>query len=379
MEMVALDRRNTDCLKWDSLEGRTTLPFWVADMEFETLPQIQQAIIERAQHGIYGYGIEPKAYRETVCGWMKRRFDWTISPEWIVLSPGNVAALKMVMQCFTDPGEAILLQHPVYYMFDRSALVNGRRVVSCDLVKTENGYRIDFAAFEKTIVEEHIRVYLLCNPHNPVARVYTQEELAEIGAICSKHDVLVVSDEVHSDFVFTGHKHIPFVKASPECEQRTIVLTGPNKTFNLAGLKCSNVIIPNDSLRAAFSAQLDANGVASQNIFAPLACMTAYQYGDDYADSLTETVESNFKFLDSYLKNTFPRMKLCPAEGTYLAWIDVSTMGIPDDKLHSFLKEEANVCLDEGYGFCAYWKECESGNGSRSNSPRSLGLDLLNL
>lgn len=351
MEIVALDRRNTDSLKWDSPTLRGTLPLWVADMEFETLPQIRQAIIARAEHGIYGYGIEPKAYREAVCGWMRRRFDWTISPEWIVPSPGNVAALKIAIQCFTDPGEAILLQRPVYYMFDRSALANGRKVVSCDLVKTSNGYRIDFAALEKRIEEAHIRVFLLCNPHNPVGRVYTQEELAEIGVICRRHNVLVVSDEVHSDFVFAGYRHIPFIKAAPEWAQHTIVLTGPNKTFNLAGLKCANVIIPNDSLRAAFSAQLDANGVASQNIFAPLACMTAYQCGDAYADSLASTVECNFRFLDGYLKDTFPQMKLFPAEGTYLAWIDVSGLGIPEEELHGFLMERASVCLDEGYMF----------------------------
>lgn len=347
MEINVLDRRKTDCLKWDGLDDERILPMWVADMEFETLPEIIKALQKRAGHGAYGYSIEGKEYRKTVCGWMLRRFGWQINEEWIVQAPGNVAAAKMAIQTFTSPGDKILIQEPVYYVFREAIEENKRVVVSSDLVDYGGHYMIDYEDFERTITENNVKTFILCNPHNPVGRVFTEQEMKTLGAICAKHHVLVICDEVHSDFILEG-KHTPFVAAAPECADNSIVLTGPNKTFNLAGLKCANVIIKNEEMRGKYLDHLDACGMYSQNLFSYIACETAYRYGDDYVESLCRVIKSNYCALKEFTEKEFPNVTVYPLEGTYLAWIDIKKLKIPDDKLHEFLTKEAGVYFDEG-------------------------------
>lgn len=348
MELIARDRRHTDCLKWDKEPG--PLQMWVADMEFETLPAVTQALVDRAKQGIFGYGIEPEGYRAAVCSWMQRRHDWTISEDSIVPAPSNVAALKLLIQTLTQPGDRILVQKPVYYMFDQAALSNGRQIVSSDLVCKDGRYSIDLADFERVMTEQHVKLFILCNPHNPVGRVYTKQELKAIGEICRRRDVFVISDEVHADFILEG-KHVPFPMASPECEMQCAVLTGPNKTFNLAGLKCANVILANPEIRERFRNQLDACGVLSQNIFSLLACKVAYQQGGEYVEALCRKLRENDRLLRQHAAQILPQVQAIRLEGTYLLWLDVSTLGLHGEALHRFLLEKAELHVDEGEMF----------------------------
>ena len=347
MLLRTLDRHKTDCLKWDSTEDENMLCMWVADMEYETAPEIVRDMVQRASHGIYGYNIPQTDYYKVVCDWMKRRFDWDTCEIDIVCSPGNVTAIKLLLQCLSKEGDNILVQEPCYYMFQKSIEMNNRRLVTSPLVLGENGYEIDFPSFEQAIAENDVKIFLLCNPHNPVGRVFTLEELRRMGEICRKHHVLVISDEVHSDFVYTG-KHIPFTKAMPEMVDKAIVLTGPSKTFNLAGLKCGNTFIHNPDLRQKYFDHLNACGVHQPNIFALVACRSAYLYGDRYVDELRAALKENIDFFDAYTQKVFPQLKLIPPEGSYLIWVDVRELGMTDEEIAVFLTQKAHVWVDEG-------------------------------
>ncbi len=350
MDIIALDRHNTNCLKWDSNPNSEMLSMWVADTEFEAEKKIIEALHKRVDHGIYGYSTLPSDYKKTVVDWMKRRYSFDTIEDEIVPVTGNVVALKLLVQTFTEIGDYVLIQSPVYYMFNKSIEINNRKVLSNDLLFDGNKYSIDFDDLEKKIIENRVKLFILCNPHNPVGRVFTKEELKKIGSICIKHNVIIASDEVHADFAF-ARKHIPFTKAVPKAKDLTIVMTGPNKTFNLAGLKCGNLIIHNEELRSKFIHTLDSCGIVMQNIFSIEACKAAYTYGDDYVDSLREKIYENIQYLDNYTQNTFPVMKVLVPEGTYLVWIDIKDLSIPDNILSTFLKEKANVWLDEGNMF----------------------------
>ena len=279
-----INRKNTRCLKYDFAERRgmpkDVLPLWVADMDFETSSYVEDALVERAKEGIFGYSEVQTPYFEIVRDWMKKHHDWDVQEKWLIKTPGIVMALAMAVKAYTKPGEGVLLQLPVYYPFSEVIKDNGRNVVSNTLYLGEdNRYHIDFEDFERKIIEENIKLFFLCNPHNPVGRVWSKQELTQIGDICVKHGVIVVSDEIHQDFVFKG-KHTVFASLKKEYEDISITCTSPSKTFNLAGLMMSNIFIANRELRHNFRRELDAAGISQLGIMGLVACEAAYKNGE---------------------------------------------------------------------------------------------------
>jgi len=348
-----VDRRGTDCLKYDfaARRGRpeNVLPLWVADMDFKTSEKIIDAIRKRAEHGIFGYTESSGSYFRAVAGWMSRRHGWEIKKDWLVKTPGVVFALAMAVKAYTKAGDGVLIQQPVYYPFTEVIESNGRKVVSNDLFLGEDGkYHIDFEDFERKIAKEKTALFLLCSPHNPVGRVWTEEELLKIGEICLKHKVIVVSDEIHEDFVWGKRKHIVFANLRKAFENISVTCTSPAKTFNLAGLQVSNIFIPNENLRGQFQKQIAAAGYSQLNTIGLTACEAAYCYGDDWYEAMMEYVAGNIRFMKAYLEKELPQLPMTDPEGTYLVWVDFRGLEESGAGLERLIVKKANLWLDSG-------------------------------
>ena len=353
-----VDRRNTRCLKYDFAVERhmpaDVLPLWVADMDFETSSYIEDALIERAKHAIYGYSEVKTPYFDILKKWMQKHHDWDIQRKWLIKTPGVVFALAMAVKAYTEPGDAVLIQQPVYYPFSEVIKDNGRNVVSNTLYLGEdNRYHIDFEDFEQKIVAHKIKLFLLCNPHNPVGRVWTKEELTRLGDICVKHHVTVVSDEIHEDFVFKG-KHQVFANVKKEYEDITVTCTAPSKTFNIASLMISNILIPNPELKQKFKKQLDAAGISQLNVLGLVACETAYEHGEEWYQAMKIYVKANIEFVKQYVEEQLPGVKMVEHEGTYLVWLDFRETGLSVEELDDKIINQAKLWLDSGkiFGSC---------------------------
>ena len=353
-----IDRRNTRCLKYDFAVERNmpadVLPLWVADMDFETSSYIEDAIIERAKHAIYGYSEVKTPYFDILKKWMQKHHDWDIQRKWLVKTPGVVFALAMAVKAYTEPGDAVLIQQPVYYPFSEVIKDNGRNVVSNTLYLGEdNRYHIDFEDFEQKIVDHKIKLFLLCNPHNPVGRVWTKEELTRLGDICVKHHVTVVSDEIHEDFVFKG-KHQVFANIKKEYEEITVTCTAPSKTFNIASLMISNILIPNPELKRKFKHQMDAAGISQLNVLGLVACEAAYEHGEEWYQAMKAYVKENIEFVKQYVEEQLPGVNMVEHEGTYLVWLDFRETGLSVEELDDKIINQAKLWLDSGkiFGSC---------------------------
>ena len=353
-----IDRRNTRCLKYDFAVERNmpadVLPLWVADMDFETSSYIEDAIIERAKHAIYGYSEVKTPYFDILKKWMQKHHDWDIQRKWLVKTPGVVFALAMAVKAYTEPGDAVLIQQPVYYPFSEVIKDNGRNVVSNTLYLGEdNRYHIDFEDFEQKIVDNKIKLFLLCNPHNPVGRVWTKEELTRLGDICVKHHVTVVSDEIHEDFVFKG-KHQVFANIKKEYEEITVTCTAPSKTFNIASLMISNILIPNPELKRKFKHQMDAAGISQLNVLGLVACEAAYDHGEEWYQAMKAYVKENIEFVKQYVEEQLPGVNMVEHEGTYLVWLDFRETGLSVEELDDKIINQAKLWLDSGkiFGSC---------------------------
>ena len=353
-----IDRRNTRCLKYDFAVERNmpadVLPLWVADMDFETSSYIEDAIIERAKHAIYGYSEVKTPYFDILKKWMQKHHDWDIQRKWLVKTPGVVFALAMAVKAYTEPGDAVLIQQPVYYPFSEVIKDNGRNVVSNTLYLGEdNRYHIDFEDFEQKIVDHKIKLFLLCNPHNPVGRVWTKEELTRLGDICVKHHVTVVSDEIHEDFVFKG-KHQVFANIKKEYEEITVTCTAPSKTFNIASLMISNILIPNPELKRKFKHQMDAAGISQLNVLGLVACEAAYDHGEEWYQAMKAYVKENIEFVKQYVEEQLPGVNMVEHEGTYLVWLDFRGTGLSVEELDDKIINQAKLWLDSGkiFGSC---------------------------
>ena len=349
---IVVNRKNTNCLKYDFAVRRgrpeNVLPLWVADMDFKVAPEITQAIEKRVAHGIFGYSEVKEEYFEAVSAWMEQKHGWHVKEDWLVKTPGVVFALAMAVQAFTEPGDAVIIQQPVYYPFSEVIADNGRRIVDNTLELKEDGkYHINFEDFEQKVKENHVKLFLLCSPHNPVGRVWTKEELKKIAAICRKYDVIVVSDEIHEDFVFNG-KHQVFADLSEDAKNRTITCTAPSKTFNLAGLQVSNIWIANPKLREKFKKQIAAAGYSQLNTLGLTACEAAYRYGGEWHAELLGYLKSNLNFLREFLQTRLPEVKLIEPEGTYLVWLDFRKTGLSVEELEHRIIYKAGLWLDSG-------------------------------
>ncbi|WP_342601924.1 MalY/PatB family protein [Peribacillus sp. FSL E2-0159] len=349
-----IDRYNTSSYKWDEAERmfgeKGVLPMWTADMDFRSPTFIIDAIKRRAEHGIFGYTVKTESYNEAVAGWMKRRHNWNIEKDWICFSPGIAPALSFIVQAFTQPGDKIVIQPPVYYPFSQVVEKNECELV-CNPLKFENGkYVMDFDDL-RTKLDSQVKLLILCSPHNPGGRVWTKEELIELGEICLEHKVLVVSDEIHFDLIYKDHTHIPFASLSEEFTQNTIVCTAPTKTFNLAGLLTSNIIIPNRHLRETFVETMNKNFLVFMNSFGVAATENAYKYGDEWLDQCIDYLQQNLDFLTNFIESNIKELKVIKPEATYLVWIDCCELGMDDKSLEQFMLKEAKVAPSLGYGF----------------------------
>lgn len=346
------DRHNTACLKYDFAiqRGRPAdvLPLWVADMDFPIAREIQDALINRCQHAVFGYSESDDAYFSAVHDWYAQHFNWKTKQEWLTKTPGIVFALAMAVKAFTKPGEAVLINQPVYYPFTEVIKDNKRELINSPLVLKDGKYSINFADLEAKIVAHKVKLMLLCSPHNPVGRVWSREELQKIGDICLTHGVVIVSDEIHSDFVWGENKHTVFATLGEKYAQNCIVCTAPSKTFNIAGLQVSNIFIPNETLRRAFRHEVAAAGYSQVNTLGLVACEAAYRYGEDWLTQVKTYIEANIRFVDEYLKNNLPQIKLLAPQGTYLIWLDCSALGFTAEDREQWLWHKAKLWLDGG-------------------------------
>ena len=347
-----IDRHNTACLKYDFAiqRGRPAdvLPLWVADMDFPIAREIQDALINRCQHAVFGYSESDDAYFATVHDWYAKHFNWETKQEWLTKTPGIVFALAMAVKAFTKPGEAVLINQPVYYPFTEVIKDNKRELINSPLVLKDGKYSIDFADLEAKIVQNNVKLMLLCSPHNPVGRVWSAEELQKIGDICLAHNVIIVSDEIHSDFVWGENKHTVFANLGEKYAQNCMVCTAPSKTFNIAGLQVSNIFIPNEELRTAFRHEVAAAGYSQVNTLGLVACEAAYRYGEDWLTQVKTYIEANIRFVDEYLKSNLPQIKLLAPQGTYLIWLDCSALGFTAEDREQWLWHKAKLWLDGG-------------------------------
>jgi cystathionine beta-lyase len=376
-----IDRKNTNSLKYDFAVHRgkpaDILPLWVADMDFKVAAPILDAIIQRTQHGIFGYSEVQEDYFEAVKSWMEKRHDWTVERRWLVKTPGVVFALAMAVKAYTEPGDGVMIQQPVYYPFSEVIEDNDRKIVDNTLVIGEDGvYRMDLEDFEKKAVENQVKLFFLCNPHNPVGRVFHKEELEKLGEICIRHNIIVVSDEIHQDFVYNG-KHQVFASLSEELKSRTITCTAPSKTFNVAGLQVSNIFISDTDLRRRFKKQVAAAGYSQLNTLGLTACEAAYRYGEEWHDELMEYLKGNLAYVREYLKENLPNIKLMEPEGTYLIWLDFRGLGLTEEEREALIIKKAGLWLDSGAIFGAAGDGFERINIACPKATLTLALDRL--
>jgi len=347
-----IDRTGTGSFKWDLADsifkGEGLLPLWVADMDFESPPEVVAALEERARHGIFGYTAPMPEYFHAVADWFARRHGWRLDHDWIVAAPGVVPALNLLIQTFTEPGDGVIVQMPVYYPFMRSIKNNGRAIINNPLKLDGNMYRIDYDDLEYKARDPRARMLILCSPHNPVGRLWTKEELKRIGEICIAHDVLVISDEIHCDLVFHGRSHVPLGSINAQFLMKSITCTAPSKTFNLAGLQTANLVIANPDMRQRYNRTTQCLGLTWPNLFGMEALIAAYRHGDRWLDQLMEYLWGNLVFLREFIAAKMPRVKVIEPEATYLVWLDFRDYGLGNENLKKLLRDRARLALDDG-------------------------------
>ena len=346
-----IERRGTDSVKYDLLNPvfgtNDVLPMWVADMDFEVPDFIREAVIERMNHPVFGYTYRPKRFFNAVALWMQRRHGWELKSNMISFSPGIVPALNLCVMAFTDPGDRIVVQPPVYFPFFSAVTNHNRKLVYNQLVEQDGRYGIDFDQLEEQF-RDGVKMFFLCHPHNPVGRVWKETELKRLADLCVRYKVLVISDEVHSDLLLFGNKHIPLASLGEDIADQTITCVAPSKTFNLAGLHSSAVIIINQELKKNYDRMLDVVHVGGGNIFGQVAMEAAYTHGDEWLDQLNGYLEKNYALLYELLESSVPEITVSPLEATYLVWLDLSFLGMDNKELKDFVIGQARLGLNDG-------------------------------
>ncbi len=348
-----ISRERSGSVKWDLRETRgdnDLIPMWVADMDFKAPPEVIKALVKKAEHGIFGYTYQSDSYREAVVKWMNKRHNWEIKNDWITTTPGVVPALSIAVNTYTGPGDSIVIQPPVYHPFKKIIEANNRVVIENKLIFRDNYYRMDFENLEE-IFKKGASMFVLCSPHNPVGRVWSGEELERLAKLISKYDILIISDEIHADLIMPGYKQKVMAQISPGISKRTVTLTAASKTFNLAGLSCSNIIIEDPGLRDAFKKTLNKISISMPNIFGLVATEAGYNYCEDWLDQVLFYINGNYQFLKTYIDEKIPKINITSLEGTYLVWLDFSRFGLSDTDLDEILFKRAKVWLDNGRQF----------------------------
>ena len=347
-----IDRTHTWSIKHDfkkeNGKADDILPLWVADMDFRSPDSVVEALKKAVDHGIFGYSRADESYFDAVAAWYQKRHHLTLQPEWMTCTPGIVFALSIAVRAFTQEGDAVLIQPPVYHPFSRAILRNKRTLVENPLVLKDGHYEMDLEELEQKVLDEHVKLMILCNPHNPVGRVWTREELTALADICLRHHVYVISDEIHGDFVWQGHEQTPYASISEEACLHSMMCTAPSKTFNLASMATSNLFIPDPEMRRKFRSELLDVGQENMNRLGLFACRAAYEGGGEWLDQLIGYLAGNLALVRDFCKNRVPQIQLVEPEGTYLAWLDCRELGMTDDELMAFFSNEAKVWLDPG-------------------------------
>lgn len=350
-----IERNNTLSIKYDFAKERKKpsdlLSLWVADMDFPVAQEIKDALIERCNHGIFGYSEVKTPYYEVIAKWYQEKFNWPTKKQWLVKTPGVVAAIANAIRAFTNIGDAVLIQKPVYYPFFLTIEDNQRKVVNNSLVYKNGRYEMDFVDFEEKIISHKVKLFVLCSPHNPVGRVWNKEELVKIGDICLKHKVIVVADEIHADFVYHGHQHQVFANLKTDYQEITVTCTAPSKTFNIAGLQVSNIFIANENLRKKFKQELKKTANADINVMGLIACQAAYSQGEDWLRQVKIYIAENLEYVKNFLRDNLPQVKLVEPEGTYLLWLDFRELNLTEEELEDLIINKAKLWLDGGTMF----------------------------
>ncbi|WP_418185940.1 MalY/PatB family protein [Aliarcobacter vitoriensis] len=344
------ERKNTNCYKWDTTKDGV-IPMWVADMDFEVANKIIENIIKKANHGIFGYTMIPDDYYKAEINWWKKRYNFDIKKEYILPTTGVIPSLSSIIQTFCEKGDKVLIQSPVYHYFNISIKNNDCEVVTNNLIYENNSYKIDFEDFENKVKDEKVKLFILCNPHNPASRVWTKEELQKMGELCIKHNVLVISDEIHRDLVFKNYKFTPYASVCEEFLKTSITCTSATKTFNLAGLKASNIIVENKDLRVKLSKTLNKNEISSLNIFGIESTLSAYEFCEDWLDELLVYLEKNKDFLLEFIEKNISDLKVVETQATYLLWIDISKLNIKSVEFTKKLEDIGKVRVISGATF----------------------------
>ncbi len=349
-----VERKGSSCIKYDGigkfLGSDDVLPMWVADMDFLTPPYITDAIIKRANHGIFGYPVREESYFTSLMSWLERRHQWKINQDWVSFCPGVVPAVNMAVLAYTKPGDKIITQPPVYFPFFTAITDHNRSLVYNKLIMKNGRLHMDFANLEM-LVKEGAKMLILSNPHNPGGSVWTREELTTMAKICLENNVLIISDEIHCDLIFSPYKHTPVASLSQEISMQTITTVAPSKTFNLSGFSTSSVIIENENLRKQFNSQVDHLHIGGGNIFGNIASEQAYQHGDQYVDELMVYLAGNIKVLEDFVALHLPGIKVIRPESTFLVWLDCREMGLNDIELNNFFLKKAKVGFNPGIMF----------------------------
>lgn len=362
-------RCGTNSYKWDSTDDKEVLPMWVADMDFPTAPCIINALEKRVEHGIFGYTRVPEEYYDAVISWFSRRHHWKPRREWFIYTSGVVPALSAVIKALTNVGDKVLTLTPVYNCFFSSIRNNGCELDSCALRYEDNTFSIDYEDLERRAADPKTTLMLLCNPHNPSGRVWTREELRRIGDICIKNNVVVVADEIHCELVHPGFTYTPFASVSEEFQKHSVTCVAPSKAFNIAGLQIANIIVENDKWRQRIDKAININEVCDVNPFGVIATIAAYNEGEEWLNQLLQYIHGNYLFFNDYCEEHLPQLPVAPLEGTYLAWMDCRSLGIPSEELEEELMKEAKLWLNAG---SMYGKEGEGFMRWNLACPRQL-------
>lgn len=369
-----IERSGTFSAKWDRFPEPGNLPMWVADMDFAAAPCIQEAINKRAMHGIFGYTAVPESYYSAIIEWYARRYDTQIEADWVVPVTGVVPALSAIVGALSESGDGVIVQSPVYHCFFSSIKNMGREVLENKLVNVDGRYEIDFDAFEQLASQARTKLFVLCHPHNPVGRIWSEDELVRLGEICLRHGVVVVSDEIHCDLVFNGSRHVPFSTIRPEFLANSVTCQSPSKTFNIAGLQVANIIVADSTLRNKVAAAVARHEIGSINPFGVDALIAAYQQGDVWLEELKDYLWQNYLYTRDFLEKNLPNVTVTPLEATYLVWVDCRRLGLDCSELDARLKVQGvilnmgNMYGDSGDGFIRVNVAC----------PKSLLVDGLN-
>lgn len=370
-----ISRRNSNSYKWDAVMEEGVLPMWVADMDFRTAPAVVEVLRKRMDHGIFGYTKVPPVYYDAIINWFTRRHGWQIDRDWIIYTSGVVPALSAIIKALTVPGDRVLVQTPVYNCFFSSIRNNGCEIVANPLVYTNGTYRIDFDDLARKATDPKVKLLLLCNPHNPVGRVWTRAELMCIGEICLRNDVLVVADEIHCELVYSGHTYIPFASISDDFRNRSVTCTSPSKAFNLAGLQIANIFAADESVRVKIDKAINLNEVCDVNPFGVEALVAAYNDGEEWLEELKCYLSDNYLYMRTFFNKYLPQFPVVKLEGTYLVWVDCSVLNRSSKEIAKILLKAEKLWINEGsmYG--------EAGEGFiRINiaCPRQILIDGLN-